>query len=187
MKVNIEVSARHVHLSKEDAYILFGKDLTFKRSLSQPNQFLSNERVIVVGKKGKLENVAVLGPYRKESQVELSLTDCFKLGIPGVIRESGDLKDTPACKLLGINGEITLKQGVIVAKRHIHMDEEQSKLLNVKNAAIAKVKISSQERAVILDDVVIRVSKDFSLAMHVDTDEANAFNFIPGIKGEIIL
>ena len=187
MKIKIEVSARHIHLTKEDANILFGRDITFNRDLSQPNQFLSNERVKIIGKKGEIENVAVLGPYRNKSQVEISLTDCFKLGIKGIIRESGDLNETSGCKILGTHGEISLKEGVIVAKRHIHMNEEESKILNVKNGMIRKVKVKSKYRSLIFDDVVIRVDKNFSLAMHVDTDEANAFNYIPGVKAEIIL
>lgn len=187
MEINVEVSARHVHLTEKDALVLFGKNISFSRELSQPHQFLSKERVKIIGTKGEFDNVAVLGPYRNQTQVELSITDCFKVGIKGIIRESGDLSGTPGCKILGPNGEISLKEGVIVAKRHIHMNENDSALLRVKDNTICKVRITNTDRALIFDDVVIRINKNFSLSMHVDTDEANAFNFRSGIKGEIIL
>lgn len=187
MDIKIEVSARHVHLSEKDMVLLFGNEKLFKtKDLSQPGQFVYNKRVTVVGEKGKIENIAILGPCRKNTQVEISLTDCIKLGIKPVIRESGDLKETSSCKIIGDFGEINLENGVIVAKRHIHMNNEDAKKLNVKNGEIKKVKVKSKYRSLIFDDVVIRVDDNFSLAMHVDTDEANAFGYTSYEKGEIL-
>lgn len=188
MKVKIEVSARHVHLSKEDMEVLFGKDyeLTVNKNLSQPGQYACKERVNIIGNKGKIENVAVLGPCRKNTQVEISLTDSIKLGIKAIIRESGDLSDTPGCIIQGPKGEVKLKQGVIVAKRHIHMTPDDAKILDLTDGMICKVKIEEGCRKLILDDVVIRINDNFSLAMHVDTDEANAFGYISNMVGKLI-
>lgn len=187
MLVPIEVSARHVHLSESDTITLFGKNLNKFKDLSQPNQFMCEERVSIIGPKNQINKVAVLGPCRNKTQVEISLTDCIKLGINPDIRESGNLEETSGCEILGPNGRIVLKEGVIVAKRHIHIDELNAKKLNVINGQIVSVKIKSENRSLILQDVVLRVDENFSLAMHVDTDEANSFNFVPGIKGEIII
>ena len=158
LAIPIETSARHIHLCREDFEILFGegKELTFKSELSQPGQFACEERLEVRGPKGAFERVAVLGPFRGETQVEISMTDSRKLGIPGMIRQSGDTAGTPGCTLVGPCGSVELDHGVIVAKRHIHMTPVQAYQLNVK-------------------DVIVRVSPQFALAMHVDTDEANAF------------
>ena len=177
LAIPIETSARHIHLCREDFNILFGedRDLTFKAELSQPGQYVCKERVAVRGPKGSFEKVAVLGPFRNETQVEISMTDSRKLGIPGVIRQSGDTAGTPGCILEGPNGSIELDHGVIVAKRHIHMTPVQAIQLNVKDNDEVFVIMESFERSLIFSDVVVRVNPNFALAMHVDTDEANAF------------
>ena len=177
LAIPIETSARHIHLCREDFNILFGedRDLTFKAELSQPGQYVCKERVAVRGPKGSFEKVAVLGPFRNETQVEISMTDSRKLGIPGVIRQSGDTVGTPGCVLEGSNGSIELDHGVIVAKRHIHMTPVQAIQLNVKDNDEVFVIMESFERSLIFADVVVRVNPNFALAMHVDTDEANAF------------
>ncbi|MCI6535554.1 MAG: phosphate propanoyltransferase [Lachnospiraceae bacterium] len=177
LAIPIETSARHIHLCREDFNILFGedRDLTFKAELSQPGQYVCKERVAVRGPKGSFEKVAVLGPFRNETQVEISMTDSRKFGIPGVIRQSGDTAGTPGCILEGPNGSIELDHGVIVAKRHIHMTPVQAIQLNVKDNDEVFVIMESFERSLIFADVVVRVNPNFALAMHVDTDEANAF------------
>ena len=177
LAIPIETSARHIHLCREDFNILFGedRDLTFKAELSQPGQYVCKERVAVRGPKGSFEKVAVLGPFRNETQVEISMTDSRKLGIPGVIRQSGDTAGTPGCVLEGPNGSIELDHGVIVATRHIHMTPVQAIQLNVKDNDEVFVIMESFERSLIFADVVVRVNPNFALAMHVDTDEANAF------------
>ena len=177
LAIPIETSARHIHLCREDFEILFGegKELTFKSELSQPGQFACEERLEVRGPKGAFERVAVLGPFRGETQVEISMTDSRKLGIPGMIRQSGDTAGTPGCTLVGPCGSVELDHGVIVAKRHIHMTPVQAVQLNVKDKDEVFVIMESFERSLIFADVVVRVHPDFALAMHVDTDEANAF------------
>ena len=178
IKIPIETSARHLHISQEDFETLFGKgkELTYIKELSQPGQYLCKERVTVIGPKGEFENMALLGPFRKETQVELSLTDTRKLGLPGIIRQSGDIKDTPGCILRGPCGELEISKGVIVAKRHIHMTPEEAYMLRVRDNDEVFVLTKSYGRALIYADVVVRVHKNFNLAMHVDTDEANAFS-----------
>ena len=143
LAIPIETSARHIHLCREDFDILFGegKELTFKAELSQPGQYVCEERLAVRGPKSSFENVAVLGPFRNETQVEISMTDSRKLGIPGIIRQSGDTKDTPGCILEGPNGSIELDHGVIVAKRHIHMTPVQAIQLNVKDNEIGRAHV----------------------------------------------
>lgn len=176
-KIPIETSARHVHLSQADFEALFGAghQPTFAKELSQPGQFLCKERVTVLGPKGTFENMAILGPLRKESQVEVAVTDARKLGIPGIIRQSGDLAGTPGCRLIGPEGALTLPRGLIVAKRHIHMTPGEAYRLGVRDNESVFVITESYERALIFADVVIRISPSYRLAMHVDTDEANAF------------
>lgn len=189
MEVMIEVSARHVHLSGEAIDCLFGKNykLTPKKMLSQPGQYLCEERVDVVGPKFIFKNVAVLGPERKNTQVEMSITDTIKMGVNHFIRESGDISGTESCKIIGQKGEIEIKEGLIVAKRHIHMTPKDAEKIGAYNGQIAKFVINSQERATIYDDVVIRISPNFSLAMHIDTDEGNAINYNLGLNGKILL
>ncbi len=173
----VETSARHVHVTEETLEALFGEGykLTVKKELSQPGQFASNERVTVVGPKKELANVSILGPCRKFNQVELSATDARSIGIEAPIRESGDIKGSGKCTLVGPNGSVELEEGVIVAKRHIHMTEEDAKEYGVKNGDIVSVLIENGNgRKTIYGDTVIRVSPSFRLAMHIDTDESNA-------------
>ena len=178
IKIPIETSARHIHISREDFEFLFGKgaELHYIKELSQPGQYLCEERLTVRGPKGDFANMAILGPFRRETQVELSLTDTRKIGLPGIIRQSGDIADTPGCTLIGPLGELEIKRGVIVAKRHIHMTPEEALALRVHDNDEVFVLTKSYGRALIYADVVVRVNWDFRLAMHVDTDEANAFS-----------
>ncbi len=175
-KVLVETSARHIHLTQEHVDILFGAghQLTHKKDLSQPGQFACEERVTVVGPKRELKNVSILGPVRKESQVELSLTDARSIGLSAPVRESGVLDGSAPCKLIGPAGEVELAQGVIVAKRHIHITPEDAAAFGVSDKEIVKVKVVSDGRSLIFDDVVVRVSASYATAMHIDTDEANA-------------
>ena len=172
----VETSARHVHVTREVLDILFGKgyELTEKKALSQPGQFASNERVTVVGPKKELAGVSILGPIRPQTQVELSATDARSIGLGIAIRESGDIAGTPGCKLIGPAGEVEISEGVIVAKRHIHMTPADAEAFGVKDKDIVSVRAESDERSVIFGDVVVRVSPKFALAMHIDTDESNA-------------
>ena len=178
IKIPIETSARHIHISREDFEFLFGEgdELHYIKELSQPGQYLCEERLTVRGPKGDFANMAILGPFRRETQVELSLTDTRKIGLPGIIRQSGDIADTPGCTLIGPLGELEIKRGVIVAKRHIHMTPEEALALRVHDNDEVFVLTKSYGRALIYADVVVRVNWDFRLAMHVDTDEANAFS-----------
>ena len=171
----LETSARHMHLSQQDLETLFGAGytLTNKKDLSQPGQFACEERVDVVGSKRTQKGVTILGPVRPASQVELSLTDARSLGINAPVRESGDIAGSPGCKLVGPCGEVELSEGVIVAKRHIHMTPEDAKELGVQDKEIVNVQIDGA-RPLVFGDVVVRVSPAFALAMHIDTDEANA-------------
>ena len=177
----VEISARHVHVTKETLETLFGAgyELTPKKDLSQPGQFACEERVTVVGSKKELAGVSILGPCRPADQVELSATDARAIGVVAPIRESGDVAGSGACKLVGPCGEVELKEGVMVAKRHIHMTPEDAEVLGVKDAEIVNVKIDTKDRSHIFGDTVVRVSPKYALAMHVDTDEANAAA-IPG-------
>ena len=186
-KILVETSARHVHLSQEDLETLFGKGatLTNKKDLSQPGQFACAERVNLVGPKKELANVSILGPVRPKTQVEVSYTDARTLGVAAPLRESGDVAGTPGLKLVGPAGEVELTEGVMVAKRHIHMTPEDAERLGVENGEIVSVKIES-ERTATLGDVVIRVSPKFALAMHIDTDESNAAAAFGACYGEIV-
>jgi putative phosphotransacetylase len=184
----VETSARHVHVTQEDLEILFGKgfELTVKKPLSQPGQFASNERVDVVGPKKTLTGVSILGPVRPATQVELSLTDARAIGVAAPIRESGDVAGSGACKLVGPKGEVELKEGVIAAKRHIHMTPADAEAFGLKDKDQVSVKIDSDGRALTFGDVVVRVSDKYALAMHIDTDESNAGCVAPGTMGEVI-
>lgn len=182
----VEASGRHVHLSKEHVEALFGKgyELTPVKDLSQPGQFAAKERVRVIGPKGEFSNVAVLGPCRNFTQVELSLTDCREIGVKGIIRESGKIEGTPGI-LIGVGDKyVHLDKGLIVAKRHVHMQPEDAERFGVKDGEIVKVKINS-ERPLIFEDVVIRVRDNFRLSMHIDFDEANACGYTSGVTGSI--
>ena len=183
----VEASGRHVHLSRKELDALFGTgyELTKEKDLSQPGQYASKERLTVVGPKGAYHNVVILGPVRKESQVEVSLTDCLQLGVKAPIRESGDIEGTPGIVLVNGDKSVSLDKGLIVAKRHVHMTPEDAEKLGVKNHDIVKVKVEGA-RPLIFDDVVIRVSPKFATYMHIDYDEANACGFSKGIRGRII-
>ena len=184
----VETSARHVHLTESDFKILFGNEatLTVKKNLSQPGQYACEERVSIVGPKKEISGVSILGPFRSASQVELSATDARSIGLPIVIKESGDLRGTPGCKIVGPKGSLELQEGVIVAKRHIHATSEDAKKLGVKDKDIVSVKINTPERSLIFGDVVVRVSDSYALAMHIDTDEANAAGCAGTVMGEIV-
>ena len=186
-KVIVETSARHVHLTNEQIEILFGKghQLTYKKELSQPGQYACEERVTVVGPKKSLERVIVLGPARSAGQVEVSYTDARTLGIDAPLRESGDVAGSGACKLVGPAGEVELTEGVIVAKRHIHLDTKTAAEFGLRDKQIVSVKIES-ERTTVFGDVVIRVSDKFAPAMHIDTDESNAACAFGAVTGEIL-
>ena len=178
--VEIEVSAKHVHLTEQDVEVLFGKDARLEpvRPLSQPGQFLSSQRVKLIGPTGTMDRVAVLGPVRKATQVELSKSDCVALGVKAPKRESGDLAGSGSITIQGPCGTLEVKEGVIIAHNHIHVTEQDSRALNLKDKDRVSVEVYS-DRPVIFNDVIIRVSKNFSCRMHIDFDEANA----AGVQG----
>ena len=187
MEVLLETSARHIHVTQEALEALFGKghELTKKKDLSQPGQFACEERVDVVGEKNTLKNVSILGPFRSANQVELSATDARSVGIKAPIRESGDVAGSGSCKLVGPCGEVEMSEGVIVAKRHIHLTPADAEELGVKDKDVVYVKVDTNGRSAILGDVVCRVSDKFARAMHIDTDESNAIAAFNGLEGEI--
>ncbi len=187
-KFIVETSARHIHVTQEHLEILFGKDakLTHKKDLSQPGQFACEERVTIVGPKKELAGVSILGPVRPATQVELSATDARSIGIAAPIRESGDIAGSGACKIIGPKGEVEISEGVIVAKRHIHLTPEAAVELNVNDKDIVWVKVDTDGRKAILGDVVVRVSEKFAPAMHIDTDESNAVSATRDLEGEIV-
>lgn len=186
-EVLVEISARHVHVTDEALEILFGKGhvLTLKKDLSQPGQFACEEKVTVVGPKSELK-ASILGPTRPETQVELSMTDARTIGVKPPVRESGDVAGSAPCKLVGPAGEIELTEGVIVAKRHVHMTPEDAEKYGITDKQVIKVKIPTEGRALVFDDVVARVSPKYKLAMHIDTDEANAAAVPGSCIGEIL-
>lgn len=186
-KILVETSARHIHLTAEAVEILFGAGhtLTKKKDLSQPGQFACEEKVEVVGPKSSLK-MSVLGPVRPENQVELSFTDARTLGVSAPVRESGDVDGTPGILLKGPAGELNIEKGVIIAKRHIHFTPEDAASLGVSDKEIVKVKIEGTGRAIVFDDVVIRVKPTFATAMHIDTDECNAAAAFGTVYGEIV-
>ncbi len=187
-QVPVETSARHVHVTQEDLETLFGEGyvLTPKKNLSQPGQYACEERVDVVGPKRTLSGVSILGPVRAATQVELSLTDARSIGVAAPIRESGDIEGSAGCRLVGPRGEISLSRGVIAAKRHIHMTPRDAEEFGVADKQTVRVQIDG-ERALVFDDVVVRVSPKFALAMHIDTDESNAACAAPGTMGTVLL
>ncbi len=188
MKVMVETSARHLHISDEHLEILFGKGATLsnKKDLSQPGQFATNEKVEVVGPKGSFP-MSILGPTRPQTQVEISLSDARKIGIKAPIRESGDIANSGACLLKGPKGEVEITEGVIAAKRHIHLNVEEAKEAGVIDKQIVSVKVEYDGRSLIFGDVVARVNPAYSAAMHVDTDESNAASLPMSAFGEIIV
>ena len=186
-KFIVETSARHIHVTAETLAALFGKDAVLhnKKDLSQPGQFACEEKVTLVGPKGELK-VSILGPTRPADQVELSFTDARTLGLKVVpVRESGDVAGTPGLKLVGPAGEVDMAEGTIIAKRHIHMTPADAECFGVADKQIVKVKLNTA-RPLIFDDVVVRVSPKFALAMHVDTDECNAAAAFGEVLGEIV-
>ncbi len=183
--VELEASGRHVHVTKEQALALFGHPLTPKRPLSQPGQYLANERVTVVGPKGEFANVAVLGPERKSGQVEVSLTDARTLGVEAPVRLSGDVKNSPGILLRGEKGCVTLPEGVIAAQRHIHLTPEDAAKFRVKDKQTVKLRTYTS-RPLIFEDVAVRVSPDFASYAHLDYDEANSCGFRKGDLGRIL-
>lgn len=187
-KVLVETSARHVHLSEEHIAVLFGEGatLTFKKALSQPGQFACEERVEIVGPKKSISNVIILGPARKATQVEVSLTDARTLGVNAPVRESGDIAGSGACKIVGPCGEVEIAEGVIAAKRHIHFTPDEAAAAGVSDKEIVSVKIESADRTTVFGDVVVRVNPNFAAAMHIDTDESNAAQAFGQVYGEII-
>ncbi len=186
-KFIVETSARHVHVTQETLEILFGKgaELTKKKDLSQPGQFASEQRVDIVGPKKTLSNVSILGPVRSANQVELSATDARSIGISAPIRESGDVAGSAGCRIVGPCGEVEISEGVIVAKRHIHLTPADAEELGVKDKDVVYVKLDTPDRKAILGDVVCRVSNNYARAMHIDTDESNAIGATPALEGEI--
>ena len=186
-KILVETSARHVHLTSEAVEALFGKGykLTVKKPLSQPGQYACEEIVTVVGPKKEIANVIILGPERKACQVEVSLTDARTLGVSAPVRESGDVAGSAGCKLVGPAGEYEISEGVIAAKRHIHLTPEAAADLGVADKEIVSVALDT-ERSLVFGDVVIRVSDKFAPAMHIDTDESNAACAFGTCYGKII-
>ena len=185
-KFLVETSARHVHLTAQTVEILFGKghELTKKKDLSQPGQFACEEKVTVVGPRGSLK-ASILGPTRPDDQVELSLTDARTIGVTAPVRESGDIKGSGACRIEGPCGSVELAEGVIAAKRHIHMTKADAAAMGVVDKEIVCVKLDTP-RALIFGDVVVRVSDSYALAMHIDTDESNAACAFGEVYGEIV-
>ena len=183
--VELEASARHVHVTKEQAIRLFGHGLTPKRPLSQPGQYLANERLTIAGPKGEFQNVAVLGPERQEAQVEISLTDGRALGITPPVRPSGQVADTPGITLKTDRATVQLPQGVMAAQRHIHMHPTDAARLGIRDKQLVRLQTYTA-RPVIFEDLLVRVSPDFATRVHLDFDEANACGFAPGDLGRIL-
>ncbi len=188
MSVIVETSARHLHVTEKDLEILFGAGakLTPKKELSQPGQYACSERVTVVGPKKEIAGVTILGPCRNATQVEISLTDARSIGVNAPVRESGDVAGSGACKLVGPCGEVELKEGVIAAKRHIHLTPAEAEKFNVSDKEIVSVKINSDGRSLVFGDVIVRVNATYAAAMHIDTDESNAAGLSGEVYGEII-
>ncbi len=183
----IALSNRHMHVSKEDLETLFGEGykLTPSKDLSQPGQYACEEKVDLVGPKRTIKGIRILGPVRPETQLEISVTDAYTLGIDPIIRNSGDIKDTPGAKLVGPKGEVEINKGIIIAARHIHMHTSDGEEFGVKDGQIVKVKTSGP-RAVVFDNVLVRVHPNFALEMHVDIEEGNAAGVRNGDLVEII-
>ncbi|MDR0248086.1 MAG: phosphate propanoyltransferase [Oscillospiraceae bacterium] len=187
-KITVEGSARHVHVTKEALAALFGEgyELHNKRELSQPGQYLTEEKVRVEGPRGGMDRVSILGPERKNVQVEISLTDARTLGIETPVRESGDIAGSGACRIVGPAGSLDITEGVIAAKRHIHLRPEDAQALGVANGQLCSVRVGG-ERGLVFNEVVVRVSPSFMPAMHIDYDEVNAAGLAGNAEGEIIV
>ncbi len=184
--IELEASARHVHVTKEQALQLFGHDLTPERPLSQPGQYLAKERVCIVGPKGEFSHVAVLGPARKEAQVEISMTDARVLGLKPPIRESGKVADSPGAVLRGPKASIAIDCGVIIAQRHLHLTPAAARQFGVQDKQIVRLQTYTK-RPLVFEDVLVRVREDFETRAHLDFDEANACGMQPGDLGRILL
>ena len=184
--IPLEASGRHVHVTKEQALRLFGHALTPKRELSQPGQYVANERVTITGPKGSFQNVAVLGPEREEAQVEISFTDGKVLGITPSLRPSGSVENTPGIRVQGTAGQVNLSQGVIAAQRHIHMTPEDAAHFGVRDKQVVRLQAYT-DRPVIFGDVLVRVSPKYRTYAHLDYDEANACGFVSGDLGRILV
>jgi len=187
-EVLVEISARHAHVTDEHLEILFGKGatLTPKKELSQPGQYACAEKIDVVGPRSTIKGVTILGPTRPITQIEVSLTDARTLGVQAMVRMSGSIEGTNGCTLVGPKGEVTIKEGLIAAKRHIHLNENEAKEFDLQDGEEVLVKITSdQERSLTFDEVIIRIKDSFVAAMHIDTDEANAAGMSQSVMGEI--
>ena len=189
-KILVETSARHIHVTQEALEYLLGEGATLnpKKMLSQPGQFASDTKLDIVGPKNTIKGVSILGPVRTECQVAVSATDARTLGVKAPIRESGDIKGSAPITLVNpVNGKsIDLAEGLIIAKRHIHMNEEDAKEFGVKNGDVVSVKVTGTGREIVFGDTVVRVKSRFALAMHIDTDESNAGNCFGEVYGELI-
>jgi putative phosphotransacetylase len=187
-KIPVGISARHVHVTSEHLAILFGEgyELQHYKELSQPGQFAAQEAVDLVTEKNSFKKVRILGPVRKQTQIEIALTDAMKLGIAAPVRDSGDLKASPGMTIVGPKGSITLNEGVIAACRHIHMTPAEAAQFGVKDKDVVKVRVGSDDRCLIFDKVLIRVNENFRLEMHLDTDEGNAARARTGDAAEIV-
>lgn len=187
-QILVETSARHIHVTQEALEILCGKGFSLKsrKELSQPGQFVSETRLDIVGPKNTLKGVSILGPVRKVNQVEVSATDARTLGVPAVIRESGDIAGSAPITIAGPVGKIELKEGCIVAKRHVHMTNQDAIEFGVKNGDIVKVEVKTNGRSLVFGDTVVRVNDNFRLAMHIDTDESNAAGCVGQVFGNIV-
>lgn len=186
-RVPIGISARHIHLSSEHVSILFGEgaELTEFKPLTQPGQYAANETVAVYGPKGSFPKVRILGPVRPATQLEVSRTDAFALGLNPPVRESGKIEGTPGIRIVGPAGEVTVDKGVIVAARHIHLHTSDAERWGIKDKQILRVRVDG-ERGVVFEQVLARVSEQYALDMHIDTDEGNAAGLATGDMGEII-
>lgn len=187
-KVLVEISARHMHLCQEHLEILFGNgyELTIKKDLSQPGQYASEEKVVIKGSRGEVA-CSVLGPVRTETQVELTLTEARMIGVVALVRESGDIEGTSGALLVGPKGEVEISKGVIAAKRHIHMTTKDADFYGLSNGQITSVSVETPDRSITFGDTVVRVSDSYALAMHIDTDEANAAGISGSAQGKIVL
>lgn len=185
--IPVGLSNRHLHLSKEHIDTLFGEgyELTIMKDLSQPGQYAANEKVDIVGPKGALKGVRVLGPARGQTQIEISLTDGFVLGVVPPVRDSGDLKDSPGAKIIGPKGEVVIEQGVIAAARHIHMHTSDAEKFDVVDKDIVHVQVGGK-RGLLFNQVLVRVHPTYALEMHVDIDEGNAAGLKNGDLVELI-
>jgi putative phosphotransacetylase len=185
--IPVSFSNRHIHISKEHLEILFGKghELTKMKDLSQPGQFACDEKVDIVGPKATLKGVRILGPVRPETQLEISIFDARTMGVEAMVRPSGKIQGTPGCTLIGPAGKVEIKEGVIVAARHIHLHTSDGEKFGLKDREIVKLRVGD-ERSVTFENVMVRVHPDFALYMHIDIEEGNAAGIQNGTMGEII-